>query len=154
MGVPLDIIQRWGRWGSLTFQQYLRHDATALNKLSEVFAKSDGMLKCLRLMNNRPKSVSFQLGNKTTTDQVVEKTEMARIDLTASSLQNGRFEAGSLTSATGREVGAAVYPATDHPPYTATPTDHQSVFQGTRELAKQEKKEKRRRREKVAKMAT
>ena len=63
-GAPLDVIQRWGRRKSLTFHHYLRRDATALNKLSEVFVKSDGFSKCLRLTNDRPKSVSFLLGIK------------------------------------------------------------------------------------------
>ena len=35
-GVPLDVIQRRGRWKSLTFHQYVRRDASALNILSEV----------------------------------------------------------------------------------------------------------------------
>ena len=59
-GVPLDVIQRWARWKSLTSHQYLRHDATALNKLSEVFTRSYGLLKSLGLTNVKHKSVSRQ----------------------------------------------------------------------------------------------
>ena len=141
-GVLLDIIQRWGRWESLTFHQFLRRGATSPNKLSEVPAKPDGMLKCLRLMNNQPKSAPFQLGNKTMADQDVQKTDMARSDLAALFSPNENSKAGSSTSETGREVGASVYSATDHPPYAATPSDHQSVFWGTRALTKQGKREK------------
>ena len=58
-GVPIDIIQRWGRWKSLTSHQYLWHDATALNRLSEVATRSSGLIKSLRLMNTKPKLFLF-----------------------------------------------------------------------------------------------
>ena len=68
-GVPSDVIQRWGRWKSLTFHQYLWHDATALNHLSEVIVQSSGLLDCLRLMNKTVPKVRFQdistMGGKT-----------------------------------------------------------------------------------------
>ena len=55
-GVPLDVIQRSGSWGSLTFHQDIRYDDTSLNTLSEVMVKSRGFLHCLKLMNKEPKN--------------------------------------------------------------------------------------------------
>lgn len=43
-GVPFDVIQRWVRWDSLTFHQYLRRDASALNHLSAIAVKPRGLL--------------------------------------------------------------------------------------------------------------
>lgn len=50
-GVPLDVIQSWGRWASPTPHRYLWRDDTALKRLSEVEVKSHGLLECLELMN-------------------------------------------------------------------------------------------------------
>ena len=60
-GVPLGVIQRWGRWQSLTFHQYLRHDASALNRLSETFVRSHGLLECLKLMTKMENAHVFSL---------------------------------------------------------------------------------------------
>ena len=60
-GVPLDAIQRWGRWKPPTPQQYLRHDSTAMSTLPEVAAQPIGLLKCLRLMNVQPRQGRFRV---------------------------------------------------------------------------------------------
>ena len=66
-GVPLDAIQRRGRWKSLTFHQYLRHGASALNHLSEAVVRSHGLLGCLELTNKPVKKTRFQPSPPTTT---------------------------------------------------------------------------------------
>ena len=59
-GVPLDVIQRWGRWKSLTPHQYLWRDASALNNLSEIVVSSHGLSECLRMVNKNVKQTRFQ----------------------------------------------------------------------------------------------
>ena len=44
---PLDVIQRWGRWGPLTSHQYQLRDATALNELAIASEQSTGLLAVL-----------------------------------------------------------------------------------------------------------
>ena len=128
-GVPLDIIQRRGRWKSLTFRQYLWHDATALNRLSDVFTRSAGLVKSLRLVNTKPKSVSFQhpsMGKPTESTTALDTKGMTQLFL-----PNESFRDGSTSSA---DMGDSLY--------TATPRGNKSVFFGTRRLAPNEKSEK------------
>ena len=60
-GVPLDVIQRWGRWESLPFHQYLWRDASALNHLSEIVVRTHGLLECLTLMNKTLNKFVFMI---------------------------------------------------------------------------------------------
>ena len=45
-GGPIDLIQRWCSWASLTFRQYIWRDSAALNRLSEIAAESHVLLGC------------------------------------------------------------------------------------------------------------
>ena len=96
-GLPLDIIQRWGRWKSLTSHQYMWRDTTSLNKFSEVFTRSSGLIKSLRLMNTKPKSVSFQHSNMD--DSHVGPSVPDTKGMTHLFLPSEAFRAGSTTSA-------------------------------------------------------
>ena len=58
-GIPLRI-QRRGRRMSLTLRHYLWNGATFLNKLSQVFVKSHGLIECLRLVKENSKIASFR----------------------------------------------------------------------------------------------
>ena len=136
-GVPLDVIQRWGRWKSLTFHQYLWHDASALNHLSEVIVQSSGLIDCLRLMNKVVHKVRFQDsstmgGNKEPdTNPVTMPTSLF--------LPNEDCKAGGAQGKMMGDMDDPPFPPSDLPAYTASPTD---VMHGTRALTKREKQEK------------
>ena len=141
-GVPLDVIQRWGRWKSLTFHQYLWHDATALRHLSEVMVQSSGLIDCLRLMNKTVPKVRFQ---DTSTMEGKPVTEGDPVSLpTSLFLPNERYTAGGRKGANMDESDATAFSPSDLPPYTASPTD---VMHGTRMLTKREKQEKQEKKE-------
>ena len=142
-GVPLGVIQRWGRWKSLTFHQYLWRDAAALDALSEVIVKSRGSIHCLKLMNKEPKSASFQQNSETMVDAKEDVPKADRSVATALFLPNDRFAACSAISDPCAGLDSSVFSASDFTAYTASPSDHVTTFHGSRPLKNQEKIEKR-----------
>lgn len=74
-GIPLDVIQRRGRWNPLTFHQYMWNDASPLNHLSEIAVKSHGLLGSLKLMNKNAKQNRFQKKLPTTSGRDEEQKE-------------------------------------------------------------------------------
>ena len=125
-GVPLDVIQRWRRWESLTFHQYMWRDDTALRQLPDEFTRPSGLLKILKLMNTKPKSVSFQHQAVSGANKP-EETELPN-DMTKLFLPNESFRAGSSNS-----------DALADSIYTATPVGDRSVFFPARDDSRREK---------------
>ena len=58
-GISIDIIQRCGRWRSLSSHAYFRRDSTALRGLSDVISRPIGLGELLRFVSN-PKVASFR----------------------------------------------------------------------------------------------
>ena len=136
-GSPLDVIQSWGRWKPLTFHQYLRHDASALNRLSDVMVKPHGLLDCLKLMGKYGKQVSFQRKPQNMAPEDASKDSPRDALGAALFMPNGRFLSGGGNGESDRNDFSPL----DVPAYTAAPGD-QMIFCGTRALAKAEKREK------------
>ena len=89
---PLDVIQRWGRWMSLTSHQYLRHEAAAQNNSPQVFAKSHGLIEFSKLMNKNakaspcqeiPSALSGADGEMGTGDKLADSALSPRTKITA-----------------------------------------------------------------------
>ena len=104
-----------GEGGSSTIRLYLWHGATALNKLSEVSAKSGGLPRRLMLMKTEPETVSFHQGNKTMVEPDAQDTKADRCELTSLCLPSGGFVAGSSASGSGIEADSNVASASDFP---------------------------------------
>ena len=138
-GVTLGVIQRWGRWKSLTSHQYLWRDAAALDTLSEVLVKPHGLLHCLKLMNKEPKSVSFHQNCETMDDSKEDAPQAGRSVTAALFLPYDRFAPGSSRSDSCAWLDCSVFSTSDSPAYTAPRSDHVATLQGKGRWKKQEK---------------
>ena len=138
-GVPLGVIQRWGRWKSLTPHQYLRRDDSALNHLSEIVVRSHGLLECLKLMIKNVKQTRFQ-DIVTMADKDASIPPKSATLEAAQFLPNGRFRAGGGFNSQSDYSDDLPFSPSDFPPYTASPD---GTMQGTRPLTKREKQEKK-----------
>ena len=119
-GVPLGVTQRWGRRMSLTIRHRLWHDATALNKLSQVFAKSHALIHCLKLMNKHSRRASFQQTPPTVAGVECAMATDDHPSDAALFLPNENCRAGSSTAHIAGAVFSEMY-ASDMPPYTSSP---------------------------------
>ena len=139
----MGVIQRWGRWKSLTCHQYLWSDASALNKLSEVLVKSHGFSKCLRIMDTKPKGAPFQEHIKTMVGPRAHALPTDQRAITSLFLPNERFASLRNASCPGAGGASSAFSASDLPAYTDSPADDPSTFCGTIPLTKRELREKR-----------
>ena len=144
-GVPLDAIQRRGRWKSLTIHQYLWRDASALNRLSEIVVKSQGLLERLGLMHKNSKHPRFLNPISTMAEASPEPQESVSAMPKSVFLPNGEFRAGGMTSELPDGAGAGISSPSDLPPYTASPDDSMRCTRPLTKRGKHEKMEKGRR---------
>lgn len=125
----MGVNRRRGRWKSLTPRQYLWHDATALNMLSEAVVKSNGFPKCLRVINAKTKGAPFHNDSKPWRNPARKKPTMGDCAFsTEGALRRRKFR---IRLRNGIDSAPAVFSASDLHASTAAPTDNQNVFRGT-----------------------
>ena len=138
-GVPLDVTQRWDRWKSLTSHQYLWHDASAVNNLSEVIVRPHGLLECLELMNKPNKQLRFQDNRRTMLSSEAPTSVDASTIPTSLSLPDKDSRAGGQNTRRTEDSDMSLFSPSELPPYTASPGDSMN---GTMLLTNREKSEK------------
>ena len=94
-------------------------------------------------MNTEPNRVSFQNEIAPMAEPNSVGPKDSRREMKALFPPNDRFAAGSSSTGSGMALDYAEFPSSDFAAYTASPTDNQTVFRGTRPCPKIEEREKK-----------